>query len=60
MGYGEVKNQAEDLGKRFDAERLVVVEVMVPDGHWSSHPPHKHDQDNRTHEMYLEETGLNA
>ncbi|MDQ4000184.1 MAG: 5-deoxy-glucuronate isomerase [Actinomycetota bacterium] len=33
---------------------------MVPDGPWSSQPPHKHDQDNRTHETYLEETGLNV
>ncbi len=38
------------------AERLLVVEVITPDGHWSSYPPHKHDQDNRPHETYLEET----
>src|SRR5918997_4542595 len=54
------QNQAEDLGKRFDAERLLIVEVMVLNGHWSSYPPHKQDQDNRTHETYLEETGINV
>jgi 5-deoxy-glucuronate isomerase len=25
------------------AERLLVVEVITPGGHWSSYPPHKHD-----------------
>lgn len=38
------------------AERLLVVEVITPDGHWSSYPPHKHDQDDRPRETYLEET----
>jgi 5-deoxy-glucuronate isomerase len=27
------------------AERLLVVEVLTPGGHWSSYPPHKHDSD---------------
>jgi 5-deoxy-glucuronate isomerase len=26
------------------AEHLLVVEVVTPGGHWSSYPPHKHDQ----------------
>ena len=38
------------------AERLLVVEVITPAGHWSSYPPHKHDQDNLPVESYLEET----
>jgi 5-deoxy-glucuronate isomerase len=38
------------------AERLLVVEVLTPQGHWSSYPPHKHDRDDRPHETYLEET----
>ncbi|MDQ4004405.1 MAG: 5-deoxy-glucuronate isomerase [Actinomycetota bacterium] len=38
------------------AERLLVVEVITPSGHWSSYPPHKHDQDDRPRETYLEET----
>ncbi|WP_106766161.1 5-deoxy-glucuronate isomerase [Paenibacillus faecalis] len=38
------------------ADSLLVVEVYTPGGHWSSYPPHKHDQDNLPHESYLEET----
>ena len=38
------------------AERLLVVEVLTPNGHWSSYPPHKHDQDALPDESYLEET----
>lgn len=28
----------------FEAERLIAVEVLTPDGNWSSVPPHKHDE----------------
>jgi 5-deoxy-glucuronate isomerase len=28
----------------FEAERLIAVEVLTPDGNWSSFPPHKHDE----------------
>ena len=38
------------------AERLLVVEVLTPNGHWSSYPPHKHDEDDPPRERYLEET----
>jgi 5-deoxy-glucuronate isomerase len=38
------------------AERLLVVEVLTPNGHWSSYPPHKHDRDRLLEESYLEET----
>ncbi len=38
------------------ADSLLVVEVRTPSGHWSSYPPHKHDQDNLPEESYLEET----
>jgi 5-deoxy-glucuronate isomerase len=37
------------------AERLLVVEVLTPGGHWSSYPPHKHDSD-LGGETQLEET----
>jgi len=37
------------------AERLMVVEVLTPGGHWSSYPPHKHDS-GRGGESQLEET----
>ncbi|MFN8133558.1 MAG: 5-deoxy-glucuronate isomerase [Solirubrobacteraceae bacterium] len=39
-----------------DAERLLVVEVLTPAGHWSSYPPHKHDRDDPPSETRLEET----
>jgi 5-deoxy-glucuronate isomerase len=38
------------------AENLLVVEVITPPGHWSSYPPHKHDQDALPDESQLEET----
>ena len=28
----------------FPADRLCAVEVLTPDGNWSSYPPHKHDR----------------
>ncbi len=33
-----------------------MVEVITPAGHWSSYPPHKHDQDDLPRELLLEET----
>ena len=44
------------LSETAEAESLLVVEVITPSGHWSSYPPHKHDQDNFPHETLLEET----
>jgi 5-deoxy-glucuronate isomerase len=38
------------------AQRLLVVEVITPGGHWSSYPPHKHDTDAPPAESQLEET----
>jgi 5-deoxy-glucuronate isomerase len=38
------------------AEKLLVVEVITPNGNWSSYPPHKHDTDNLPEESFLEET----
>ena len=38
------------------AERLLVVEVLTPNGHYSSYPPHKHDREDPPRERYLEET----
>jgi 5-deoxy-glucuronate isomerase len=40
----------------FPAERLIVVEVITPEGHWSSYPPHKHDIEDPPNENRLEET----
>ncbi len=28
----------------FEADRLIAVEVITPEGGWSSYPPHKHDE----------------
>ncbi len=39
-----------------EAESLLVVEVITPNGNTSSYPPHKHDEDNLPHESLLEET----
>ena len=44
------------LSETAEAESLLVVEVITPSGHWSSYPPHKHDQDNFPNETLLEET----
>lgn len=45
--------QVLDVGDR--AEKLLLVEVITPPGHWSSFPPHKHDEDIPGVEGYLEE-----
>jgi len=44
------------LPETAEAESLLVVEVITPAGHWSSYPPHKHDQDDLPRESRLEET----
>ncbi len=41
------------------AESLLVVEVLTPEGHWSSYPPHKHDHDDHPRQSRLEETYYN-
>jgi 5-deoxy-glucuronate isomerase len=38
----------------FEAEKLIAVEVLTPEGNWSSFPPHKHDENTET-EVPLEE-----
>jgi 5-deoxy-glucuronate isomerase len=38
----------------FEADRLISVEVLTPDGNWSSFPPHKHDE-HTEREVPLEE-----
>ncbi|HXX84779.1 MAG TPA: 5-deoxy-glucuronate isomerase [Casimicrobiaceae bacterium] len=57
--------RGEGLNQRFicdilpqtqPADRLLVVEVITPNGHSSSYPPHKHDTDNLPAESSLEET----
>lgn len=38
------------------ADSLLVTEVFTPAGHWSSYPPHRHDEDDYPRITYLEET----
>lgn len=38
------------------ADSLLITEVYTPNGHWSSYPPHRHDQDALPDQSYLEET----
>ncbi len=37
-------------------DSLLVTEVFTPDGHWSSYPSHRHDEDDFPNMTYLEET----
>ncbi|MFV1962979.1 MAG: 5-deoxy-glucuronate isomerase [Acidimicrobiia bacterium] len=37
-----------------DADKLIAVEVLTPEGSWSSYPPHKHDETSEV-EIELEE-----
>lgn len=56
-GSGRMERQIHNiLPEQQPADSLLVVEVLTPDGHWSSYPPHKHDRENLPHESYLEET----
>ncbi|MCB2013410.1 MAG: 5-deoxy-glucuronate isomerase [Sphingobium sp.] len=38
------------------AESLLITEVITPGGHWSSYPPHRHDEDSGNAMTLLEET----
>ena len=38
------------------ADSLLVTEVFTPGGHWSSYPPHRHDEDDFPRITHLEET----
>jgi len=56
-GYGVMERTIHNILPESElAEHLLVVEVFTPAGHWSSYPPHKHDQLNLPHESLLEET----
>jgi len=55
-GAGSCSRQVNNLcmPDTFDADRLLVCEVLTPAGNWSSYPPHKHDEE-RDGETILEE-----
>lgn len=44
------------MEERDVADSLLVTEVFTPSGHWSSYPPHRHDEDRFPEMTYLEET----
>jgi 5-deoxy-glucuronate isomerase len=56
-GYGALERHIHPIlmGDRA-AESLLVCEVLTPEGHWSSYPPHKHDREALPAESLLEET----
>lgn len=43
------------LSEKEPGARLLLVEVLTPAGHWSTYPPHKHDEDRPGVERALEE-----
>ena len=55
-GGGQATRQINNFlaADAFEAERLIAVEVLTPDGNWSSFPPHKHDEHSED-EVPLEE-----
>lgn len=56
-GAGNIMRRIHNiLPEQKEADSLLVVEVFTPEGHWSSYPPHKHDENNLPKESYLEET----
>jgi 5-deoxy-glucuronate isomerase len=56
-GAGQCSRQVNNLGTPsvFEADRLIVCEVLTPAGNWSSYPPHKHDEERHDTESVLEE-----
>jgi len=45
-GAGQASRQVTNFlapGAYDEVDRLIAVEVLTPDGNWSSYPPHKHD-----------------
>ncbi len=55
-GAGNASRQVNNFcAEHFPADALLAVEVLTPDGNWSSYPPHKHDEDVPGVEVALEE-----
>ena len=56
-GAGQATRQINNFmsAATFDgADKLIAVEVLTPEGNWSSYPPHKHDE-HTSKEVPLEE-----
>ena len=45
-GAGQSSRQVHNIATAdvFDADSILVCEVLTPAGNWSSYPPHKHDE----------------
>ena len=55
-GHGtNTRHVCNILPETAEADNLLVVEVITPNGNWSSYPPHKHETDNLPNESALEE-----
>jgi 5-deoxy-glucuronate isomerase len=56
-GAGQASRQVNNFcaPEAFPADRLIAVEVLTPNGNWSSYPPHKHDEEIPGEETPLEE-----
>ncbi len=55
-GAGSASRQVNNFcAEHFPADALLAVEVLTPNGNWSSYPPHKHDEDIPGVEVALEE-----
>jgi 5-deoxy-glucuronate isomerase len=56
-GAGNASRQVNNFcsPEAFEADALIAVEVLTPNGNWSSYPPHKHDEDVPGVEVALEE-----
>jgi 5-deoxy-glucuronate isomerase len=56
-GAGNASRQVNNFcsPEAFAADALIAVEVLTPNGNWSSYPPHKHDEDVPGVEVALEE-----
>ncbi|MFI7007023.1 5-deoxy-glucuronate isomerase [Streptomyces sp. NPDC050145] len=56
-GSGSTARQVRNFAAAdtFDCDQLIAVEVITPGGHWSSYPPHKHDEHRPGVETELEE-----
>jgi 5-deoxy-glucuronate isomerase len=64
-GAGRESRQIHNFGvpEHLDADRFIVVEVVVPAGNWSGAPPHKHDTyipgvESNLEEIYYFETAV--
>ena len=45
-GAGNASRQVNNFCsvEAFEADALIAVEVLTPNGNWSSYPPHRHDE----------------